>query len=112
MLGAEQVRWIRRFLEGLEVSDETLAMDVICEVGPAGQFLDKQHTVDHLRDHMWKPLALDHEGYDAWESSGSKDYAARARARVAEVLETHRVAPLDDATASRLRGLAQAKERP
>lgn len=106
ILGAEQIRWVKRFLDGIEVSDETWALDVIADVGPGGQFLGHRHTLKHLRRNMWKPYVADHEGYDIWESGGSKDYATRAKEQARAVASSHRPEPVDAALDARLRELA------
>src|SRR5512136_1253615 len=78
VLGAEQIRWVKKFVAGLDVSDETLALDVIRAVGPARHFLAQEHTRRHLRKTLWQPYALDHRVHEAWAGAGSRDYAARS----------------------------------
>jgi trimethylamine---corrinoid protein Co-methyltransferase len=89
VLGAEHARWARHYIEGFDISAETLALDVIHQVGPGKQFLDQDHTIRHLRSRMWHPYVSDRDGFDAWESAGSKDYAARARDFALDLLKSH-----------------------
>jgi len=109
LLGAEQIRWVKQFVAGIEVSAETLAQELIADVGPAGQFLDRDHTLKHLRRKMWVPHVLDHRGYDAWVSGGAKDYATRAQEFVTELLDSHRPPALDDSTDRVLRNLCKCR---
>lgn len=51
----EIIGMIRRFLAGIRVDDDSLAVDVIREVGPAGQFLTNPHTFQHCRSEFWTP---------------------------------------------------------
>ena len=52
----EIAKWINRFLRGIEVNEGTLAFEVIQAVGPGGQFLDQEHTVERFRDeHLISP---------------------------------------------------------
>ncbi len=97
VLGAEQIRWVKRFLEGFEVSDGTLAAAVIAEIGPAGEFLSHEHTLQYLRPKMWRPLVVDHTDYDTWSADGAADYAARAREYARDLIGSHRVKPLASA---------------
>jgi trimethylamine--corrinoid protein Co-methyltransferase len=106
VLGAEQVRWVKRFLAGFEVSDETLALSVTDEVGPGKQFLDHAHTLQHLRKILWLPLVSDRGGYDAWAAGGMKDYATRAGEEAARLLAAHQPTPLDPNLDGQLRELA------
>ncbi len=105
VLGAEQIRWVKRFIAGMEVSAETMALEVIAGAGPGGQFLDQDHTLEHLRRIMWTPYVTDRDGYDSWAAGGAKDYAARAREYAQELVISHRPAPIDDSTDTMLREL-------
>ncbi len=49
----EIVGYLRRALRGIEVSDETLALDAIASVGPGGNFLMEDHTVGHFREELF-----------------------------------------------------------
>jgi trimethylamine:corrinoid methyltransferase-like protein len=109
ILAADQIRWVKQFLKGIEVSEETLALGVIDEVGPARQFLDHDHTIRHMRETIYEPYALDHGDFDTWASAGGKDYAARARECAQQILESHQPVRLSDALDARLSELASAK---
>jgi len=100
--GADAIRWVKQFIGGMGVTAQTLALDVIDEIGPAGQFLGHAHTLKHLRQNMWLPLAFDHETYDTWAANGAQDYAARARQYARELVDSHQPQPLDPSVAARL----------
>ena len=109
VLGAEQIRWVKRFLSGFKVSDDTLALDVTAQVGPAGDFLGHDHTIEYLRRTMWVPYVTDHVGYDSWAAAGAKDYAARAREHARRLIESHRPQAIDssiDVTLGQLSNIA------
>jgi trimethylamine--corrinoid protein Co-methyltransferase len=106
VLAAEAIRWVRQFLDGIAVSDETWALDVIADVGPAQDFLGHHHTLKHLRERMWQPYALDHGEHDAWAAAGSKAYAARAREIARRLVETHEPAGIEADIDATLRELA------
>ena len=40
----EVVGLVARFMEGIEVTEETMALEVIDQVGPGGHFLAEEHT--------------------------------------------------------------------
>ena len=107
VLGADQIRWVKQFLVGLEASEETLALDVIADVGPAKDFLGHDHTLKHLRHNMWVPLALSHDTYDTWAAKGEKDYAATARDYARRLLESHQPPPLDQSLDAELGALCK-----
>jgi trimethylamine--corrinoid protein Co-methyltransferase len=82
----EIVNSIRRVLEGITVSDETLALDVIREIGPGGGYLQHEHTVSHFRHEMFFPQLFKRQSIDEWISSGAKMAHEVAHDRVQQIL--------------------------
>jgi trimethylamine--corrinoid protein Co-methyltransferase len=68
----EFVGALRRFVRGFEVNEETLAFDLIKEVGPGGCFLNTDHTVRHFRAEQWEPEIFSRQQFSAWMQSGSR----------------------------------------
>jgi len=78
-----------RVLRGIEVSDETMAIDLIEKVGPGGNFLGEVHTVMHMQDEFFEPSLADREHYGKWNSTGQSDMKIRARKKVEEIIASH-----------------------
>lgn len=89
----ELIAFVKRFMTGLEINEETLALDLIDQVGPHGDFLGTKHTRSHFKED-WYPRLLDRSGYEAWLAAGGKTLRQRARERVEEILESHQPEPL------------------
>jgi len=89
----ELINYVKRFMQGLEVSEETLALDVIDEVGPHGDFLGVKHTLRHYKED-WYPGLLDRNNFEGWVATGGKTLRQRARERVEEILAEHQPEPL------------------
>ena len=77
-------------LKGINIDDETLAVDTIMNVGPRGQFLRQQHTLKNMRRQLYIPAVSDRLSRESWEKRGRKDILARARNRVQEIIKTHK----------------------
>jgi len=90
----EVVSWLKAFMQGLEISEETLALDLIHQHGLSGDFLGTEHTLRHVRE-GWGPRLVDRHNYDQWAERGATSMGERARARVAEILsvEPRRILP-------------------
>lgn len=87
--------WVGRFIEGVEVTDETLAIDLIEQVGPIpGQYLNTEHTRKWWKKEQFMPKAADREPYPEWIKSGKKDAIALAKERMKGILATHKPKPL------------------
>jgi trimethylamine--corrinoid protein Co-methyltransferase len=105
----ETVGWIEHCLRGVDVSDEALAVDLIDQVGPDGQFLDSQHTLKHFRQ-RWYPRVMDRDNYAGWQARGGKTLQQRASERVEEILAEHKPEPLLEDVASAVRAVVQRAE--
>lgn len=87
--------WIGRFLQGVTVTDETLAIDLINQVGPIpGHYLSAAHTREWMRKELFVPKVADLEPYAVWVRSGKQDALALARKRMDKILATHKPKPL------------------
>jgi len=91
----EIIDYALRFVEGFEVNDDTLAVDVIDKVGPGGIYLGEKHTVQHFRE-RWMSRLSDISSYETWEKQGSRSIDEVAREKVREILATHKVTPLPE----------------
>jgi trimethylamine--corrinoid protein Co-methyltransferase len=85
--------WIKSFRQPVDIDDETLALDLIDQVGPDGQFLNQRHTRRHMRE-RWYPAIFDRDNYGGWLAKGGKPLAERAAEQVANILATHKPQPL------------------
>jgi len=88
------VGMIGRFLEGIEVSEETMALDLINEVGPVpGHYLNKAHTRKWWEKEQFVPKVGDRLTPPEWLKTGKKDCIDYAKKRYDEILSTHKVNP-------------------
>ncbi len=95
ILDDDSAGMVGRFMEGITVDDETLAVDLIHEVGPIpGHFLDKAHTRKWWKLEQFLPKAADRLTYPEWMSTGKKTCLDYARERMDEILTEHEPTPL------------------
>ena len=86
---------VGRFIEGIEVNEETLAFDLIEQVGPIpGHYLGKQHTRKWWKNENYFPQSADWSTYPEWVKGGKKGCLANARERMEEILATDTSTPL------------------
>lgn len=89
----EIVGFARRIVKGMTINEETLALDVIDEVGPGGEFLTHEHTFEHFREEFWFPTLIDRQLYNNW-SKESLDMRTRVYNKTARILKEHQVPEL------------------
>ena len=112
VLSDEVISMVKRILRGIIVNEETLALDVIADVGPGGHFIGKEHTRRHLRAEHWLPKLMDRTNRDAWEKSDAKTMGRRVREKVIDILEGYEPPALDEHLLGELKTIvALADER-
>jgi trimethylamine--corrinoid protein Co-methyltransferase len=99
---------VRQMLRGIEITEETLALDVIDAVGPGNHFLGQKHTRKHMRE-LWLPKYMDRRPYSEWleKQDGAVDWATEEAKRI---LETHRPEPLDPQLSAELEKIISSLE--
>jgi trimethylamine--corrinoid protein Co-methyltransferase len=97
ILDDDVVGMIGRLLEGMEVSGETLAFDLINEVGPIpGTYLTEEHTRKWWKKSQFAPKSTDSLTYQEWMEEDKKDCIKYAKERMEEIIETYKPEPLSD----------------
>ena len=90
----EIIGMIKQIGKGIAVTDETLALDILQEIGPGGEFLSHDHTYDHWKE-WFRPTIIDRSNFEVWSEAGSKSYNERLEPEVDRILESHKPEPLD-----------------
>lgn len=91
VLDNETFKMVRRLMDGIPVTDETLAIDSIHRAGAGGDFMCDELTMKHLRGYHSSSTLMNRQNRSGWElSTGGKDVAEMARLRANEILKTHR----------------------
>ncbi len=108
VLTAEIIAMMRRFVAGMAVDAEALALDVIHKVGPGGDFLTQKHTLKHFRE-FWQPAVFDRRRVEDWVAAGSKTTRQRAQERTLALMHDHRPEALPDGTRQAIDDILQGK---
>jgi len=111
ILGNENIGMAKRFIRGIEVNHETLARELIENVGPGGHFLDQNHTYDHFKSELWMPGVMTRSAYEDWQSQGSKDMASRIQEKLQDIVRNYEAPSLPDKTLAALTTIRQKGER-
>jgi trimethylamine--corrinoid protein Co-methyltransferase len=109
VLDNEFVRMIKYAVSGFPVNPETLAVDVIHEVGPAKDFLSHDHTFRYMRTQS-QPELIDRRGLQEWMDDGGHDIYARAREKAKTILKDHKPQPPPQDVCSEIRSIIKETE--
>jgi len=78
VLADEIVDAVRHFMRGVPITNETMAIDLIDQVGPGGHYLQENHTMEHFREIRYSDL-FERMVYDKWENGGGEKFEDRLR---------------------------------
>jgi trimethylamine--corrinoid protein Co-methyltransferase len=105
----EFARMIKHTVNGFSVNKDTLAVDIIHQIGPAKDFLMHAHTFKHMRSQS-RPELIDRKGKEEWKSSGGKDIYAKAAEKARDILDNHKPEPLSENVATQIRSIIKDTE--
>ncbi len=92
----EIIAMVKRYLRGIDVDENTLALDIIEKVGPGGNFLSEEHTFKNFRSQMFIPKLIDRSVYANWKNAGAKSLETRVNEKVKDILSSYKPEPIPD----------------
>jgi trimethylamine--corrinoid protein Co-methyltransferase len=107
VIDAEIVGMAKRLVRGVDDTADPLALDVMREVGHAGNFLKSKHTRRNFRKEDYIPTeVIDRDFRQTWFDKGALDVTARAHRRVQELIAAYEPLPLADEVVNELESIA------
>ena len=91
----EIIGMVHRLMAGIEVTEDTLACDVIDKVGPGGNYVMEDHTIEHMMEEFFYPELSVRSNFDVWEETGRPDMLSRASDVVRTILRENTEGLLD-----------------
>jgi len=79
---------VMRAVEGIKVNDETIAYDLMKEIGPGGNFVTAKHTRRFMRKEHYQPCLSDRNSREKWDEKGSHATWEVAAKKVKSILES------------------------
>ena len=107
----EAIGYSRRITRGIEVNEDTLAQEVIHNVGPDGHYLYEDHTMRHFKTEFWYPNLCDRHNFEEWEETGRKTMRDRVIERTREILATHKPPAVKPETEKAIAATMKAAEK-
>jgi trimethylamine--corrinoid protein Co-methyltransferase len=95
ILDIENLAMFQHFLAGMSINHETLALDMIAQVGPGGHHFGTRHTQARFSTEFYDSILADRLNYDTWQEAGSFDAARRANLLWKKVLAEYQPPPID-----------------
>ncbi len=111
LMDNEIFKMVKKVIAGIEISDEKMALDVIHEVGPGGQFVSHEHTYNNFRLEQSQSRLIDRNNRTGWLNSGGKSMTERAYEEANAILDSYQPEPLPDSTVAALRAIVEEAEK-
>ncbi len=107
VIADEIIGQVKRLVRGIEVNEETLALDVIAKAGPGGNFIKQRHTAKHYRSEWFFPTLLNRRRFQDWDAAGRPDLAAAAQEKLLDIIASHQAEPLDEQTQANVHAIVE-----
>ncbi len=95
VMDGDQLGMMQVMAEGIDLSENALAMEALREVGPGSHFLGCAHTQANFETAFYRSSIADNNSFEQWEAEGGKDAAARANALWKSMLAEYEPPPID-----------------
>lgn len=105
----EFARMIKHTLGGFSINNETLAIDIIHQIGPAKDFLMHEHTFRHMRSQS-QPELINRKTKEEWKAAGGKDIYTTSVEKARSILENHRPEPLPKGVSNKIKSIIKETE--
>ena len=100
----------QRAIQGIDVTDDTMGVDVIKKAHEIKEFLHQRHTIQFMRRQS-QPKLIDRHTRGAWESKGGKDLTQKAKEEARKIIDTHQPDPLSDDVKKTLREIVDSAKK-
>lgn len=106
----EIIGQVKRIVSGITVDEDHLAINVVDEVGPGGNYLTTKHTMKYFKNEIWYPTLMDRQNIDRWKTAGEKTMGDRTKEKVQHILSTHKPAQLPEDVIASLASVTEKLE--
>ena len=110
VIANETIGFMRAATRGVVVDDETLALDVIDELGPTGGYLQHPHTLRHYKEPFYSRL-FDKGTFSQWQKKGSLSAEQKAADIIDDILANHTVEPLGEAIQKQITAIVAREQK-
>ena len=103
VLNDEIISYTRKVLDGINIDEDALALEVINKVGHGGHYMGEDHTLENFRNEFWQTDLLNRDMLDSWRDKGEKTLGDKLKEKVKSILENHEPEPLSEEVISKLK---------
>lgn len=110
VMSDEIISYVKKVVNGFDISRSKMGLDVIAKVGPGGNYLAEKHTVKNFREEFWRPKHVNRDNFETWQALGQKEYAEVVTDKARKILATHHPEALPDEVSAKLDAIVETAE--
>lgn len=110
VLADEVIAMAKRIMRGVEVTPETMMVDLLDKVGPAEHFLSQAKAVSLCKKEIWVPKIFDRNPHVVWERNGAKTMDQRLHERLMAILEKPAISSLTEGSLAEIQLILERAE--
>ncbi len=110
VMNEEIIGMVRQIGKGINTEPEYLALKLIDETGPAGEYVTKDHTYEHWKE-WYFPKLQDRSDWETWCNNGKKTMLDRVNEETQRILDTYEPEPIDDSIRKELKQIIDDAEK-
>lgn len=101
---------VKHAVAGISVNEDTLAVDVIKQVGPGGEFVSQQHTFKNFKAVQSISTLIDRRNRSDWERLGAHGICEKANEIACDLYDNYKPSPLADSIKKQIRDIVNESE--
>ena len=111
VMADEQIGMSHVVARGIDINDETLAVEEICNAGPGGNYSDTDHTKKFAAS-LWQPTLMDRRSYEDWAAQGRKTMKDRIIEKTRDIIANFEgpISKVPEDTKKKIADILQAAE--
>ncbi|MBD3305759.1 trimethylamine methyltransferase [candidate division KSB3 bacterium] len=111
VMADEIIGMVKRIMQGIEMNDDTLALDVIDNAGPGGEFITSKHTYKYFKQQTWFPTLINRMRYSEWKMmTNESSMGQRVKEKARQIIHDHQVPPLSEDVIQKIDAILQNAE--
>jgi len=110
VMSDEIIAMTKRIMRGIEITDETLMLDLIDDVGPSGEYISSDETARRCRKEITQLHLMDRDPWDTWQKKDSMTLYNRITLRLHHILENHKPLPVPEDVQAKIEAILNLAE--
>ncbi len=97
IVDADLLQMMATYMQGIEISEDSLGLNAIKDVGPGGHFFGTGHTMSRYKNAFYSPMISDWRNFESWSEAGSPMAIDKANQVYKQLLQEYTAPPLEPA---------------